>query len=84
MIENTTFDRVYNAEELTYSKDIEALETKVGKQTDYDLDAKATLGQAAGIMGKGMLGIFVVIGIIILCVYGLNKGGNRKKKEDKE
>lgn len=84
MIENSTSDRIYNAEELTESVDAGSFETKVGEQTNYDLDAKATLGQAAGVMGKGMLGIFVVIGIIILCVYGLNKGGNKKKKEDKE
>lgn len=34
---------------------------------------------AFAIMGKGMLGIFVVIGIIALIVYGLTKFSSRKK-----
>jgi len=33
---------------------------------------------ALGIMGKGMLGIFVVVGAIILTVALLNKLTNRK------
>ena len=32
-----------------------------------------TVEQALGIMGKGMLGIFVVIIVIALLVYGLTK-----------
>ena len=36
------------------------------------------------IMGTGMLGIFVVMGIIILCVTGLNKIGSGSKKEKKD
>ena len=36
------------------------------------------------IMGTGMLGIFVVMGIIILCVTGLNSLGARPKKEKKD
>ncbi|MBQ2973259.1 MAG: sodium pump decarboxylase gamma subunit [Clostridia bacterium] len=35
-------------------------------------------------MGKGMLGIFIVMGIIILCVSGLNALGTRQKKEKKD
>lgn len=35
------------------------------------------LVEAAGIMGKGMLGIFVVIGLIAVVVYLLTKAGNR-------
>ena len=35
------------------------------------------------IMGTGMLGIFVVMGVIILCVSGLNALGNKSKKEKK-
>ena len=35
------------------------------------------------IMGTGMLGIFVVMGVIILCVSGLNALGNKPKKEKK-
>lgn len=33
--------------------------------------------EALGIMGKGMLGIFVVIGIIALIVAALTKAGNK-------
>ncbi len=33
--------------------------------------------EAAGIMGKGMLGIFVVIGLIAIVVYLLTKVGNK-------
>ena len=36
------------------------------------------------IMGTGMLGIFVVMGVIILCVSGLNALGNRPKKDKKD
>ncbi|MBQ7837069.1 MAG: sodium pump decarboxylase gamma subunit [Clostridia bacterium] len=34
-------------------------------------------------MGKGMLGIFIVMGIIILCVSGLNRLGTKPKKDKK-
>ena len=37
------------------------------------------------IMGTGMLGIFVVMGIIIFCVSALNRlGAPKKKKENSE
>lgn len=39
--------------------------------------------EALPIMGTGMLGIFIVMGIIILCVSGLNHLGSRPKKEKK-
>ena len=39
----------------------------------------ATAGKALGIMGKGMLGIFVVIVVIALLVYLLTKITSRKK-----
>ena len=32
----------------------------------------------------GMVGIFLVIGIIILATYALNKGFSKKKDKDKE
>ena len=35
--------------------------------------------EALGIMGKGMLGIFVVLGIIALLVFVMQKIDNRKK-----
>ncbi len=33
-------------------------------------------------MGKGMLGIFIVIGIIIICATVLNKLTGKKKSQD--
>ncbi len=41
------------------------------------------LAETAPIMGKGMLGIFIVMGIIILCVSGLNHLGTKPKKDKK-
>ncbi len=41
------------------------------------------LAETAPIMGKGMLGIFIVMGIIILCVSGLNHVGSKPKKDKK-
>lgn len=38
-----------------------------------------TVEEALDIMGKGMLGIFVVIIIIALLVYGLTKVTSKKK-----
>lgn len=35
-------------------------------------------------MGKGMLGIFIVIGIIIICATLLNKITGKKKEDDKQ
>ena len=38
--------------------------------------------EALGVMGKGMLGIFIVIGVIILTILALNKfTGNKKNKK---
>lgn len=34
------------------------------------------------IMLFGMIGIFIVIGVIILVTYGLNKAFSKKKKKD--
>lgn len=31
-----------------------------------------------------MIGIFIVIGVIILVTYGLNKAFSKKKKDDKD
>lgn len=75
MNENTTNE--YTVAELTENTTVETAE-----ETSYDLDSVASIGQAAGIMGKGMLGIFIVIGVIILCIYGLNKGGKKKKEKE--
>ncbi len=35
------------------------------------------------IMGKGMLGIFIVTAIIVVCVNALNSLPDKKDKEDK-
>lgn len=42
------------------------------------------LAQTAPIMGKGMIGIFIVMGIIILCVSLLNNLGSPERKQKKE
>ena len=34
------------------------------------------------IMAIGMVGIFLVIGVIVLCTYGLNKVISKNKKND--
>lgn len=44
----------------------------------FKIDFQAFLGSFA-MMGKGMLGIFVVTGVIILVVYLLNKLTGKKK-----
>ena len=48
-----------------------------GKERRYEY--WQTVEEALGIMGKGMLGIFVVIIIIALLVYGLTKITSKKK-----
>ncbi len=42
------------------------------------------LAQTVPIMGKGMIGIFIVMGIIILCVTILNNLGSPERKQKKE
>lgn len=43
------------------------------------------LMETAPIMGKGMLGIFIVMGIVIACVSALNNfSGPKKNKEKKQ
>ena len=39
------------------------------------------LAQTVPIMGKGMIGIFIVMGIIILCVTLLNNLGSPERKQ---
>ena len=34
------------------------------------------------IMAIGMVGIFLVIGVIVLCTYGLNKVTSKNKEKD--
>ena len=42
------------------------------------------LAQTVPIMGKGMIGIFIVMGIIILCVTLLNNLGSPERKQKRE
>lgn len=42
------------------------------------------LAETAPIMGKGMLGIFIVMGIIIICVAFLNYVGSPERKRERE
>ncbi|MEE1011755.1 MAG: hypothetical protein U0L11_06950 [Acutalibacteraceae bacterium] len=66
----------------------ESLETTVPNSMEYEFKlTPQELGTTAPIMGKGMLGIFVVMGIIILCVSALNHFGSpdrKKKREEKK
>ncbi len=40
--------------------------------------------QTLPVMAIGMVGIFLVIGVIILCTYGLNKLFSSKKDKDSQ
>ena len=66
----------------------ESLETTVPNSMQYQFDlTPEELGVTAPIMGKGMLGIFLVMGLIILCVSLLNNFGSpdrKKKREEKK
>ena len=66
----------------------ESLVTTVPNSMEYHFDlTPEELITTAPIMGKGMLGIFLVMGIIILCVSLLNHFGSpdrKKKREEKK
>ncbi|MBE6536432.1 MAG: hypothetical protein E7673_00610 [Ruminococcaceae bacterium] len=63
-----------SAEEI--AKDIvEELEKEASTKIEVDFDAGRFV-DSLQYMWKGMLCIFIVIGAIILCIYGLNKGIN--------
>lgn len=54
-------------------------------ETTRDYWTPEGLMESAPIMGKGMLGIFIVMGIVIGCVSILNNAsGPKKKKENKQ
>ncbi len=60
-------------------------ETIATVETTRDYWTPEGLMESAPIMGKGMLGIFIVMGIVIGCVSGLNKfSGPKKQKEKKQ
>lgn len=81
MEENFTTE--YSAEALM-SESVASETEAFASSGEYNLDEPASLREAAGIMGKGMLGVFVVIGVIILCVFALNRAGKKDKKKEKE
>ena len=61
--------------------DVEAI-TEV--ETTRDYWTPEGLKETAPIMGKGMLGIFIVMGIVIGCVSILNNASGPKKKKEKK
>lgn len=61
--------------------DVEAI-TEV--ETTRDYWTPEGLKETAPIMGKGMLGIFIVMGIVIACVSILNNASGPKKKKEKK
>ena len=65
----------------------EAEETVVEATTEMEYKFAVTpenLTQTVPIMGKGMIGIFIVMGIIILCVTLLNNLGSPERKQKRE
>ncbi|MBR3781245.1 MAG: hypothetical protein IKK63_08610 [Clostridia bacterium] len=61
--------------------EVEATETV---ETTRDYWTPEGLKESAPIMGKGMLGIFIVMGIVIACVSILNNASGPKKKKEKK
>lgn len=59
-------------------------ETTAVVETTRDYWTPENLAKTAPIMGKGMLGIFIVMGIIILCVGGLNNVSSSKKNKNQQ
>ncbi len=53
-------------------------------ETTRDYWTPEGLKESAPIMGKGMLGIFIVMGIVIACVSILNNASGPKKKKEKK
>ncbi len=56
-------------------------ETVAVVETTRDYWTPEGLKESAPIMGKGMLGIFIVMGIVIGCVSILNNASGPKKKK---
>ena len=52
--------------------------------TEAATEATNNVTEALMMSGAGMIGIFIVIGVIILSVTLLNKIGSGEKKKDKE
>lgn len=73
----TTVAAAENAEALLMAEETTAVESGIGFTPE-------NLAQTAPIMGKGMLGIFIVMGIIILCVTLLNHFGSPERKQKRE
>ena len=61
--------------------EVEATETV---EATRDYWTPEGLKESAPIMGKGMLGIFIVMGIVIACVSILNNASGPKKNKEKK
>lgn len=61
-----------------------AVETTAVVEVTRDYWTPEGLKESAPIMGKGMLGIFIVMGIVIACVSVLNNASGSKKKKEKK
>ena len=71
-------DLEVNVEEIVAEAKEEAAKTETA-QGEIKIDFKPEeFGNNLHYMGKGMLGIFIVIGIIIVSVYALSKIGKKK------
>ncbi len=74
------------AEEIVLLADDVAAETEAITEvaTTRDYWTPEGLKESAPIMGKGMLGIFIVMGIVIGCVSILNNASAPKKSKEKK
>ena len=74
------------AEEIVLLADDVAAETEAITEvaTTRDYWTPEGLKESAPIMGKGMLGIFIVMGIVIGCVSILNNASSPKKNKEKK
>lgn len=57
-------------------------ETGAAETTEATDEKPLTLGESAMFMLKGMVGIFLVTGMIILVLVIMDKAGNRKKETE--
>ncbi len=69
---------------LLAEENIAEVEAIAEVETTRDYWTPEGLKESAPIMGKGMLGIFIVMGIVIGCVSLLNNASGPKKKKEKK
>ena len=86
VISNETFSIGYfipedlnEGNELVLKASVKAVEKKTEKVTD---EQPLSIGESALYMLKGMVGIFLVTGLIILVLVIMDKAGNRKKETE--